>query len=115
MPSDGEIEKTRQRSQTVDNMWKEVVQKLEQYERDKAEFAREFGVEYEQFVEYMSGQAKQARSAADAEMLAQLEQKSADFKREFDEELAQARARHEAEQQLAKTSGKRSRRMRDMI
>ena len=66
-------------------------------------------------VEYMSAQAKQARSVADAETLAKLEQKSTDMKRVFDEELAQAKARHEAEQQLAKSSGKRPRRMRDMI
>lgn len=116
MPSDAEIEKTLERGQRVDAMWKELEDKLQEFARDKEEFAREFGFEYEKFLEYMSNRAKEARSVAGADTLVEIEKQSAAIQQQFDEELAQAQARHEAEKQLEKTSGtKRARRMRDMI
>ena len=115
MASDAEIDKTLKRGENIDSMWKQIEEKLQQYERDKEEFAREFGFTYEKYLEYMSNQASQARETAGSETLAELEQRTASFKQEFEDDLAQAKARHEAEQQLEKTSGKRPRRMRDMI
>lgn len=116
MPSDAELDKTVDRSERVEKMWKDVEQKLQDFEREKDEFAREFGFQYEEFIEYMSNQANQARGAADQETLAELEKRTTEIKRQLEEELAQEQARHAAEQQLEKTSGpKRARRMRDMI
>ena len=115
MASDAELDKTVKRSEQVDSMWKLIEEKLQQYERDKEDFAREFGFTYEKYLAYMAKQAKEAREAAGDETLAELERRSSEIKEEFDDELAQAKARHEAEQQLQKNSGKRPRRMRDMI
>ena len=115
MASDADIEKTLKRGAQVDAMWKQIEETLQQSERDKEEFAREFGFTYEKYLDFMAKQAGDARESAGAETLAELEKRSADIKQEFEDELAQARARHEAEQQLEKSSGKRPRRMRDMI
>ena len=116
MASDAELDKTLERSERVENMWKAIEEKLQDFDREKEEFAREFGFEYEKFLEFMSNRAKEARGVAGAETLAEMEKQSADIKQQFEEEVAQAQARHEAEKQLEKTSGaKRSRRIRDMI
>ena len=116
MPSEDEINKTIERAKKVDSMWSEIEEKLQEFDRDKEEFEREFGFTYDKFVTFMTNQAQQARASADPEMLAKLEQQTADIRQELEDEVSQAQARHAAEQQLAKGSGaKRARRMRDMI
>ena len=116
MPSDTEIQKTLERVKRVEATWNELETKMQEYERDKEAFAREFGVEYEKFLQFMSNQAEQVRSTADADTLAELERQTEEIQQHFEEEVSQAEARHAAEQQLSKgTSSKRARRMRDMI
>ncbi|MBI1247936.1 hypothetical protein GC197_08870 [bacterium] len=114
MSAKQESDKTTQRAQRIETLWSDIENKLEAFERDKEEFAKEFGVEFEQFVAYMSKNAKQARESADADMLADLDRKSTEIKRQFDEELAAAK--EAAGYETGKQSGaKRARRMRDMI
>ncbi len=116
MASDAEIDQTLERGQRVEDMWKEIEQKLEQYEQDKSEFAREFGVDYEQYLEYMTKKAAEARGSASQKTLDEIEKQSAEIQKQFDEELAQAEARLTLDHQLSKTSkSKRPRGMRDMI
>ena len=116
MPSDAEIEKTLERGQRVDSMWKGLEEKLQQFERDKEEFEREFGFTIEKYLAYMANQAKEARAAAGPETLADIEAETARIQREFDEEVNQARARHEAEKQMETgCSSKRAHRQQHII
>ena len=107
---------TEARSLEVDAMWKELETTLADFERDKEAFAREFGVEFEQYVAYFSKQAQDAAATADSDALADLERQRQEMQDEFNAELAQAQARHDAEKRLKKGSGtKRARRVRNMV
>ena len=109
-----EIDPTEARSREVDEMWKRLEEQMAQFDRDKDEFAREFVVEFEQYIMYFSKQAQEAEASADSDAMANLEQQRQKMAEEFETELAQARARHVAEKQLNMSPGKR-RRVRNMV
>lgn len=114
MSDQPETNQTPERAKRVENLWTDIEKKMADFNREKEEFAKEFGVEFEQFVAYMSKNAKQARETADADMLADLDRKSSEIKRQFDEELAAAK--EAAGYETGKPSGaKKARRMRNMI
>mgnify|MGYP000751860807 CR=1 FL=1 len=116
MVSDMELKQTAERSEEVDSMWQDLESRMAEFDRDKEAFAREFGVEFEQYIEYFSNQAKQAAENADDKTLADMAQQRQKMQEEFDLEIAQAQARTAAEKQLSKGSGaRRSRRLRNMV
>ena len=116
MTSDMELKQTGERSNEVDRMWKDLETQMAEFDRDKEAFAREFGVEFEQYIDYFSKQAKDAAANADEKTLADMEQQRQALQDEFEQEIAQAKTRNDAEKQLNKGSGaKRARRMRNMV
>ena len=116
MTSDMELKQTEERSNEVDRMWKDLETQMAEFDRDKEAFAREFGVEFEQYIDYFSKQAKDAAAIADEKTLADMEQQRQALQDEFEQEIAQAKTRNDAEKQLNKGSGaKRARRMRNMV
>ena len=116
MPTDAEVDPTTARSNQVDAMWRELEEKLERYEQDKADFAREFGFEFEQYIAYYSKQAKEAAATADDKTKVDLEHQRQKLQAEFEAELAQAKARHESQKAVdTKPGPDRLRRIRNRV
>lgn len=104
------------RSGEVDDIWRETEELLAQFERDKEAFARETGVQYEQYVEYFTKQAEHAAANADQKTLADMQQHRKALAEEFELEISQSQARHEAQKQLNRsTGGIKARRLRNRV
>lgn len=111
-----DIDRTLERSNKLDSMWQEIEQKLAEYEADKAEFAREHGVEFADYLSYFSGQAKAASQNSDEATRQDLERERQRVQEELESEFAQAESRHAAEKQLNRNAGGiKTRRLRNRI
>lgn len=111
-----EVDATVARSEELDKKWKELEDRMGEFEQEREAFEREFGFSFEQYVEYCSTQTKQAESTMDSAGLAKLQEQREQIMNEFETEVAQAKASHDAQKQLGKSSGSaRARRMRNRV